>query len=277
MPARFVLVTLLIVVVAACSRPAGSDVAEASAPVPSTAPMSVEPTPLVATPEATPAITPSPSLGMALEPPPRPSDEECDRLQRSDREAALRIRDSVDMHYPEIGKGAEAVEAAIADPASDIELIGTPLRPAEVAALRTYGIWLDAAAPMGFWFWYGQPERFSGIWIDPPGSQRHVVSIADGDIETLRLARCLEREGLDVRYVWASRSWAELLALKERIVQDWPALEKEGIKIVGVGPDVIQNTVYVGVQGLTDEIAATLRERYGEYLIVAEDSPGQAD
>lgn len=273
------LVLVLISAGTACSRavgsadldgsPVGTESAMASMPA-----ATPTPTPTLV---PTPAITPAPSLGAALDPPPRPSDEECDRMQRLDREAALRMRNSVDLHYPEIGKDETAVEAAIADPASDIDLIGIPLRPAEVAALRKYGIYLDGAAPMGFWFWYGRPEVFSGIWIDPPGSQRYVVSIADGDIDGLRLARCLERDGLDVRYVWASRSWAELLALKERIVQDWEALEAEGIAVVAVGPEVIRNTVYIGVQGLTDEIAVTLRERYGDFIEIAEDAPAQAD
>lgn len=187
------------------------------------------------------------------------------------------MRNSVSLYYEGIGKDEMAVEAAIADPASDIELIGIPLRPVEVEVLRTNGLYLDGAAPMAFWLWDGRPALFGGMWIDPPGSRRHVVSIVQGDMQGMRLARCLERPGFDVRYVMALRSWEDIMRLKERISGDWKSLEAEGIAMVAVGLDPIENTVYVGVQGLTDEIAATLRARYGEHIVVAEDAPGQAD
>jgi hypothetical protein len=214
---------------------------------------------------------------MALQAPPRPSDEECERLQRLDRTAASNIRNSVDLSFPEFGKTEAAIDSAIADPRSNTELIGIALLPDEVEAMRDYGIYIDKATPIAFWSMVGRPDLFGGIWKDPPGSERHVLSIVDGRADTLRLARCLERDGVDVRYVWTRRSWAELTALTDRISHDWDALKADGIDIVSAGPDTLKNTVEVGVQGLTEAMASTLRDRYGDFIRVVEDSPGHAD
>ena len=187
------------------------------------------------------------------------------------------MRQGVDLILSGIGTDLAAVDAAIEDPASDIELIGIPLRPDEVKILTSSGMYLNEEAPIAFWTYDGRPDLFGAHWIDPPGSHRHVVSIVDGDEDTLKLARCLERDGLDIRYVTALRSRAELLALAERVVGDWDALRDEGIEIVSAGQRSSANTVSIGVEGLTDEISATLRERYGQHVIVKEDSLGQLD
>lgn len=76
---------------------------------------------------------------------------------------------------------------------------------------------------------------------------------------------------------WTKRSWAELTALTDRITHEWDDLEAEGIDVVSTGPDTLKNTVEVGVQGLTDAMASTLRDRYGDFIVIVEDTPGHAD
>jgi hypothetical protein len=138
-------------------------------------------------------------------------------------------------------------------------------------------MYLDERGPLAFWAMSGRDDLFGGYWIDPPGSSRFVVGIVDGDPASMELVECLKRGDLDVRYVFSERSWRELLAWKDAVGEDMNALRAEGIPITSVGPDMLTNTLEVGVDGLTDEIAAVLRERYGAELRLEDEHPGVGD
>lgn len=238
---------------------------------PSASPMADAPRPASTPPSsapATPAASVRPELGAPLPEIERPDAATCDRLQRKDLVAARNMRTGVDLSITGVEPTETAVQAAAADGGADIALIGIPLRAGEVVALRASGMYLDAAAPLLFWVNAGRTDLFGGVWIDPPGSDRHVISIVDGERSTLELARCLEREGVDVRYVMATHSIETLRAVQDRINQDWRALEAEGINIVSTGHRSTTNRLSVEIEGLTDEIARTMTERYGDAILL---------
>jgi hypothetical protein len=56
-----------------------------------------------------------------------------------------------------------------------------------------------------------------------------------------------------------------------------PSLERLGIEVVSIGLDVRNNTIQVGVHGLSDAKSARLLESYGGDLLVKEDTVGQFD
>lgn len=264
---RFVFVTLaLATLLTACSRPPTGDHPSATTVA---AAASASPSPAAASPS--PTASPAPAIGTPLEAPAKPPAATCDDLQRSDRVAATGIRNGIDMSVIGIGGSAEDVEAAMSDATADIDLLGTPLLRDEVHTLRTSGGVLDDRAPLAFWVMDGRNDLFGGYWIDPPGSTRFVVGVVDGDPSSMELVECLKRGDLDVRYVFSERSWRELLAWKDEVGEDMNALRAEGIPITSVGPDMLTNTLEVGVEGLTEEMTAELRERYGAALRVKDE------
>jgi hypothetical protein len=169
---------------------------------------------------------------------------------------------------PDASAVATAAAAARADPDADITVLGVPLTDAELQVLHDSGMYLDGAAPLLLWTQAGRPDLFGGVWIDPPGSRRHVISIVEGTRSTRELASCLERPGIDVRYVVARRSFADVDALAERISGEWDLLREAGIDIFSSGPRHREGTVGIEVEGLTTDQAAFLRERYGEDIIL---------
>ena len=270
---RLGLVTLAVAMaLAACSRSAADDQPAATGVA-----VAASETPRPVDPTQSPTASPPPAIGTPLEAPARPPDETCDELQRNDREAAMRIRTSVDLAMTGVGTVAEDVDAAATDPTADIGLIGIPLLPDEVQILRTGGMYLDERAPLAFWVMSGRDDLFGGYWVDPPLSSRFVVGVVDGDQSSMELVECLRRGDLDVRYVFSERSWRELLDWKDEVVADMNALRAEGVPITSVGPDMLTNTLEVGVDGLTDEMAAVLRERYGAALRLEDEPPAVAD
>jgi hypothetical protein len=101
-----------------------------------------------------------------------------------------------------------------------------------------------------------------------------VVAILNSDHGALALARCLD-DGVDVRYVAATRSVADELALDARIGADMSELRSSGIAIqsVGIGVRASVTVVIVGVTGATDAIRARLIARYGASIVVEEQGP----
>jgi hypothetical protein len=124
--------------------------------------------------------------------------------------------------------------AAAADPTADTATVGIPLTAGELTALRASGIALDRSAPIRYWVQVGEPGRFGGVWMDPPGSGRLVVAIPDSDPAAATLARCLDA-GADVPHVAATRSLADLNALNARISADMGSLRSGGVLIQSVG------------------------------------------
>jgi hypothetical protein len=190
----------------------------------------------------------------------------------ADVDAAKRVR--ADLHVEGIPSTDAAVQAAAADPGADVATLGIPLTSNELAALRSSGISMDRRSPIRYWVRVGEPSRFGGIWVDPPGSSGQVVAILNSDPGALALARCLD-DGVGVRYVAATQSVADELALVARIGADGTELRSSGIAIQGVGIGVRASVmvVIVGVTGVTDAIRAKLIARYGDSIVVEEQAP----
>jgi hypothetical protein len=207
--------------------------------------------------------------GQPLDPGLRPSAETCRQQLTADVGAAKRLR--AELRTADIPATDAAVTAAANDIAADITALGIPLSRAELTALHASGIFIDRASPVLFWVQAGEPQRFGGIWIDPPGSARYVVGILNSDPTALALARCLDA-GIDVRYVTAARSVADDNALVARISADMGVLQSSGVHIVSVGIGVRASAmiVIVGVTGLTEAIRTELIGRYGDTIVVEE-------
>ena len=233
--------------------------------------------PAAATERAVPTASASPSVealqpGEAVSPPPRPEGATCRDLLVADVGAAKRVRD--ELRTEGVPATDAAVAAAAADPIADTATLGIPLTTSELTALRASGLALDSSTPILYWVQVGEPSRFGGVWIDPPGSGRLVVAILDGDPAAAKLARCLDA-GLDVAYVAATRSLADTNALNARISADMGELRAGGVQIQSVGLTVRGSTmvVVVGVTGLTDVIRAELVGRYGDTIVIEEQGP----
>jgi hypothetical protein len=210
--------------------------------------------------------------GEPLDPGLRPSAEACRQQLTADVGAAKRLR--AELRTANIPSTDAAVNAAANNTAADIGALGIPLSRAELTALHASGIFIDRASPLLFWVQTGEPQRFGGIWIDPPGSARYVVGILNSDPTALALARCLDA-GIDVRYVTATRSVADDNALVARISADMGPLQSSGVHIVSVGIGVRASAmiVIVGVTGLTEAIRTELIGRYGDSIGVEEQAP----
>jgi hypothetical protein len=191
----------------------------------------------------------------------------CDRALRADATAARNIRSSIDLQG-NLPANDAAIASAASDPTADTATIGIPLRPGELQTVLGMGMFMDAATPMAFWVNVGRPDLFGGMWVDPPGTDRHVVSIVDDAPATRALAACLERDGLDVRYVVADVSGAELRAVQDRITAEWQDLQASGIRIVSSGVDTIAHRVVIEVEGVTQAQTARLLARYGPFVEV---------
>lgn len=202
----------------------------------------------------------------------RQSADACRQLLTADVGAAKRLR--VELRISDIRSTDAAVNAAAADAGADVTTLGIPLTSAELTALHMSGISIELSSPLLFWVQTGEPQRFGGIWVDPPGSARFVVSILGTDPTALALARCLDA-GLDVRYVTATRSVADETALVARISTDMGEFQSSGIHIVsaGIGVRASVMIVIVGVTGLTEAIRAELVARYGDSIVVEEQAP----
>jgi hypothetical protein len=258
-----------IVTVAGCTVSSGAPSAETIA----------TPIPIVTSPTIEPSPSPTPrtlALGEALPAVASPSATTCDRLLRADIESARRIR--AGLADDGVAGDDARLAAAAADPAADLTQLGIPLLPDDIAALRTAGFWIDGKTPIISWVSTGRQDLFGGAWIDAAKSQSSVVvSVVDGDPAAHELARCLERPDIETRYVNAERSQADLHAIQASIEADRDTLPDEGIRLIGTAQLPDENVVEVGVQGLTDEIATKLIERYGEGIRMVDDRPSVLD
>lgn len=209
-----------------------------------------------------------PAHGVAIDPGPRPSADDCARIIRADLEAAKRIR--ADLHLDGLPSDDAALRAAAADPGADLSTLGIPLFASEVNAIGKSGIALDEHDRLAILVHSGAPERFGGIWIDPPGTDRYVVAVVGPDPATLARARCVE--GANTNYVTARISLEAGLAIQSRVNADWQALAAQGIKLATTSYDETKGVVIVGVTGLTEDIRRRLTEKYGD-IVVEEQGP----
>ena len=210
---------------------------------------------------------------IAVVPSGAPDAAACDLRLRAEQLAAQRIRQ--ELRTDGISVDPVAVKTAAGDPGATTAVLGIPLTASELNALTKSGSALDGASALSYWVSAGAPERFGGIWIDPPGTSRYVVAIVGGDADTLGLARCLAEAngGVDVHFVWANVSLAEGRALAERIGNDMAALRASGVQINGVGYQENEGTVIVGVTAPTPELERQLIERYGQPIRLEKQGP----
>jgi hypothetical protein len=221
----------------------------------------------------TPSPTTVPSPGEPLVAGPSQSAAACRLELFADVAAAKRIRS--DLRVPGIDASDAAIAAAANDPAADLSAVGIPLTYTELVALQASGLSLGGG-PLSEWVEVGEPTRFGGIWIDPTGSDRYVVSILASDPGAVGLAQCLGT-GVDLRFVAADTSVADLKALVDRIGGDIDQLRSDDILIASAGIGVRKSVmvVIVGVTGLTDEIRTKLIARYGANIVLEEQAPAQ--
>lgn len=160
-----------------------------------------------------PPPTPTPLVGAPLQAGPPPSSETCREELIGDLAAAKRIR--TDLRVPGIAPTDAAIAAAANDPTADTSTAGIPLTHSELGALAASGLAMDGGNPLSEWVQVGEPGRFGGIWISPPGSGRYVVSILASDPDALGLAQCVGK-GVDIRFVVADTTVADLKALVDQ-------------------------------------------------------------
>jgi hypothetical protein len=219
-------------------------------------------------------VTPAPSqvahaYGEALESGPKPAAETCQQRLRSEQVAAARIRS--ELRIDGVSPEPVAVKTAAADPTSDLTMLGIPLTAAEMQAIRTSGMATDPATPLGFWVNAGAPERFGGIWIDPPGSNRYVIAVVGGDPDSLGLVRCVEAP--DTRFVWATVSKADGQAVADRIAADIGMWRARGVPLNLVDYDETKGIVVVGVTTVTDALVRQFQAVYGPLVRMEVEGP----
>jgi hypothetical protein len=161
-----------------------------------------------------------------------------------------------------------AVGTAANDPDASIELLGIPLTPAEARIVEPFARGSEPEVGVQQWVTIGAPDRFGGLWYDPPGGDRLVVAVLGSDPATVGLARCVAPP--DTAYVHAVRSLAEGYALQERVTDGTEQLRTEGIDVTLVGYDERRGVVTVGVETLTDAAVEAIRSRYGDDIVVEE-------
>ena len=200
---------------------------------------------------------------------------DCDSRLRSEIDAAIAIRRS--LHVDGVSPDRQAVEAAAADPTSTLVEIGVPITSAERQALSANGLSVGDNLPLGEWVFDGAPQRFGGIWIDPPGSGQYVVSILRADPTSLALARCVAAlTNLPTRFVVATVSKQDGEALKDRITSDSDRLTSEGIPLTSVDYDETRGIVVIGVDKPTDAMVARLHQLYGPSVEIIDEQPAVA-
>jgi hypothetical protein len=79
--------------------------------------------------------------------------------------------------------------------------------------------------------------------------------------------------GTTFRLQQASRSLADLVTLKQAVIAMWPTLESEGIPIQSVGPDIVSNSVAVGVTGLTKDEESRILSLFPTGVVVRDEQP----
>jgi hypothetical protein len=216
-----------------------------------------------------PPSGPPHTYGEALDPGQKPAADACQHRLRSEQVAAARIRS--ELRVDGVSSEPAAIKAAAADPASDFAILGVPLTAAEKDAIRRSGTAIDPGTALAFWVGSGAPERFGGIWIDPPGSNRYVVAVVGGDPDTLALARCIE--GPDYRYVWATISMKDGQAIADRIAADMSALRTRGVPVNSVYYDVTKGVIVVGITRVDDTLVTEFQKQYGPLVRLVVEGP----
>jgi hypothetical protein len=200
-------------------------------------------------------------FGEPIELTPEPPTEDCDLRLRSDFAAAQAIRENLGID--DIATDPPTVERVAGDPTADLFTLGIPLLPADLAAIRERGYAFEPGDALTLWVKVGRPDLFGGVWIDPAGGNRHVVSVVDADPLTVALGQCLAG-GADVRYVVALTSYAEGQARQDAVTNQIPELQAIGIGFSSVSYKENEGVLEIGLIEVTPEAVAELRRRFGD-------------
>lgn len=170
---------------------------------------------------------------------------------------------------------ADTLKAVFSDPAYAETDWGTPLTAAEDAEMRRRtAVELDAIAGEQ----YGSKQAdWGGYWFDQH-DRGAPVFLFTGDLERHRaVLEQILRPDSGLRVELATRTLDELEETKARIVAVWPDLRKDGIHATRTGIDIIGNRVRVGIEGLDDSAATTIKERFGQSIEVYEATAAVSD
>jgi hypothetical protein len=109
------------------------------------------------------------------------------------------------------------------------------------------------------------PNTFAGIVRGPDGAVEVYATVLDpGLADLVEEVHVSSGRRVPVRVVAGMKnSLASLESLFDRIRQRAQALHSEGIPLVQFGVHVSANRVHLGVEGLTPEIAESLRREFG--------------
>lgn len=217
-----------------------------------------------------PAVLPAPAHGQDLDPGPAPDARACQALIRQDIGGAVDVRK--ELAIDGLTATEDAARAAAADPAAEVSPLGIPATAEELAAVRASGTATDGGFAVSVRANSTLTHRFGGVWIDPPGSGKMVVSVVGGDQAAADLVQCVQG-GTTVRFVVSGTSLADGTARMDRVAADADALRAGGIDISMIDWDETRETLVVGVS--SDIVLATriLRERYGQDTEVVTQQP----
>lgn len=121
------------------------------------------------------------------------------------------------------------------------------------------------------------PDTFAGVWLEadgPPGLSVALTHVDEGSLSRIQ-AMFDVPEAINVLKV--DHSLAELLALQELMIQERGLLQQGALTIEGLDStggtydldiDVKANVVVVRVSSVDEEIASSVKRRYGEMVVL---------
>lgn len=118
---------------------------------------------------------------------------------------------------------------------------------------------------------------YGGLWIDQSRRALAVFQVASDSAEARSALDTKVPDGIAYEVVTVERSWAELVAIKDRVLADWDELTRAGVPLVSTAIDTPTNTVLVGLDGASSEAQAELVARFGGGLTFREDRVAYAD
>jgi len=170
----------------------------------------------------------------------------------------------------------DLVRAARRDKANySDELYGIPLSRAELAEMHRRAVIQSAMEPA-----LEEAQRFdtfAGAYIDQLRRGRPVFMFTSIDPSIERRLGGLLPPNADLEVIRADRTEREILTLQDRIIDDWDALERAGVRLVRVAVATDANTLVVGVRGKTPEGETRLKAEYGSFLQVVEANVAHGD
>jgi hypothetical protein len=152
---------------------------------------------------------------------------------------------------------------------------GVPLSPAEEAELgRRVEVEQASHGAAAF----GREQSIWGGYYFDQLARGAPVFLFTAEIEAMRShIEKLLPEGTGFRVEQVTLPLSELVSTKEAVVEAYGDLRAAGIQITSTGLDLASNQVVVGIDGLTEEAARTISERFGPYVRVEDSPPAQAD